>query len=409
MHASNPLDQPLPEALRQADSRGARAWRAWPVFSWPWLWRRSVVFGSVVSAIAAFTGLGHGVARHDAVEGLVMALHMFVGFGGMCTIGPGLATLARHRRWPEARERIAVVAAILFGLATSALLDQWVSGHVTRSLADPGAEARIEATVKGPDGPATPAGRALNVLLLLSVYAALGGGFALRAYFAEGSRLRALQHAQELESLRRAKQEGDLRLGVLQAQVEPHFLFNTLASVRSMVREEPARAEAAIDALVDYLRATIPRLRADGTSLDTPLAMQFEVCRSYLALMRARMGERLRVSIDLPPALAGAPFPPLLLLTLVENAIKHGIEPRPGPGHVWLAARRIESGGGALLEVEVGDDGAGLGAAMGHGVGLANVRAQLATRYGARAGLEVSGRAGGGVLATLRVPLEAGA
>jgi sensor histidine kinase YesM len=241
------------------------------------------------------------------------------------------------------------------------------------------------------------------------VYAALGGGFALRAYFAEGSRLRALQHAQELESLRRAKQEGDLRLGVLQAQVEPHFLFNTLASVRSMVREEPARAEAAIDALVDYLRATIPRLRADGTSLDTPLAMQFEVCRSYLALMRARMGERLRVSIDLPPALAGAPFPPLLLLTLVENAIKHGIEPRPGPGHVWLAARRIESGGGALLEVEVGDDGAGLGAAMGHGVGLANVRAQLATRYGARAGLEVSGRAGGGVLATLRVPLEAGA
>ena len=184
--------------------------------------------------------------------------------------------------------------------------------------------------------------------------------------------------------------------------MEPHFLFNTLASVRALVRQDPAQAEATLDALVAHLRATIPKLRDGESLLHSTLGQQLDICASYLELMRLRMGGRLAYAVEAEPALRLRPFPPLLLITLVENAIKHGIEPQPGPGRVEVRA----SLRGERLVLSVVDDGAGLKPGLGSGVGLSNVREQLATRFGGEATFSLRGLAGGrGAVAEITVPL----
>jgi sensor histidine kinase YesM len=233
----------------------------------------------------------------------------------------------------------------------------------------------------------------------------LGGGPALRTYFSEQRRWRDYEHETELQEVRIQRDEADRRLTVLQAQVEPHFLFNTLASVRSLVRADPSRAEATIDALVDHLRATLPKIRSHSNQMSS-LAEQVEICRSYLDVMRVRMGDRLRYRVDVPEKLGHARFPPLMLISLVENAIKHGVEPKPGPCTVVILAREAVAGERSFLEVDVIDDGAGLRIGMGDGIGLSNIRAQLATRYGDRAALRLTAKAEGGVTATISLPLE---
>jgi len=241
---------------------------------------------------------------------------------------------------------------------------------------------------------------ALGGLLLLN-YLLIGGGFALRSSIHRRRQLARGRQRREMDEARRARQRAELRLTVLQAQVEPHFLFNTLASVRSLVRQDPQRAEATIDALVGYLRAAIPRLRPDDGGAVSTLEGQFAICESYLKVMKVRMGDRLSYGVDLPPELAQASFPALMLISLVENAIKHGLESRPGPGRVELRADRPEPG---RVRVVVADDGLGLAPGLGSGVGLANIREHLATLYGAEASLELQGGASGGVTATIRLP-----
>jgi sensor histidine kinase YesM len=184
--------------------------------------------------------------------------------------------------------------------------------------------------------------------------------------------------------------------------VEPHFLFNTLASVRALVRQDPAQAETTLDALVDFLRASIPRLRDGESKLHSTLGQQLDLCRSYLALMQVRMGGRLSYAVEADPELRDTAFPPSLLITLTENAIKHGIEPKPGPGRVRILASRHE---GKLL-VRVVDDGAGLQPGLGTGMGLANVREQLAGRFGGRASFGLHPLPGAGVSAEISIPME---
>src|SRR5690606_20626397 len=155
------------------------------------------------------------------------------------------------------------------GVVLSGVADWWASAYIERVLVAAGLADAMD--IAGPSISTTGNGvmLSLHLLVLLVVYAALGGGRALRPDFSEQGRWEAAEHAREMASLTRRKQRSDLRLGVLQAQVEPHFLFNILASVRALVRQDPARAEATLDALADHLRATIPKLRGGEDVLDS--------------------------------------------------------------------------------------------------------------------------------------------
>ena len=204
--------------------------------------------------------------------------------------------------------------------------------------------------------------------------------------------------ARQITAERRAV---EAQLKLLQAQMEPHFLFNTLAGVQTLIDVEPARAKQMLEAFTDYLRATVASLRTADSSVGQELAL----AEAYLGLMQQRMEDRLRFDIDADPALKDRPMPALLLQPLVENAIHHGLEPKPEGGHVQLTVRRD---GDALL-LEVRDDGLGPDAprrrSTGNGVALDNIRQRLQGRWGARASLTLQA-AHPGTRATLRLPLE---
>ena len=197
-----------------------------------------------------------------------------------------------------------------------------------------------------------------------------------------------------------AREEHELQLRLLQAQIEPHFLFNTLANVRRLYQLHPDQGAQMMDSLKRYLRAALPSVRrADAT-----LADELALVRSYLELLRMRMADRLVYTIVVDADLGATPFPPMIVMTLVENAIKHGLEPSEHGGRIDVRARRV----GANLEVSVRDDGVGLNAqsTAGTGVGLANVRRQLTGRYGAAARLRLQ-PGSPGFSATIEVPLAA--
>ena len=401
MERTYPLRQKLPAEVLVGGNAVWSRYRQYPVFGLRWLLGRSLLFCGVIAVVAAFIGMGTGVVAQDVGVAVKVAITEFIVFSSMATLGPALATAVRHRAWPLSRERKAVVIAVLIGMVLSFFIDRLGSSYIEQ-LIKPGLEA-AGLSVNPPTPPplVKAIGLAINVAALVVIYGLFGGGLALRAYFSEHRRWDEHHHVRELNALESRVHEADLRLGVLQAQVEPHFLFNTLASVRALVRQDPAQAEATLDALVDFLRATIPKLREDR-GLHATLGQQLDLCSSYLALMQVRMGGRLTYDVRADEVLRAAPFPPSLLITLVENAIKHGIEPRSGPGRIEIDAVRD----GDALRVQVRDDGAGLQPGLSTGVGLANVREQLAARYGARAAFVLSPAAQGrGVCAEIRVPL----
>ena len=401
MERTYPLRQKLPAEVLVGGNAVWSRYRQYPVFGLRWLLGRSLLFCGVIAVVAAFIGMGTGVVAQDVGVAVKVAITEFIVFSSMATLGPALATAVRHRAWPLSRERKAVVIAVLIGMVLSFFIDRLGSSYIEQ-LIKPGLEAAgLSVNPPAPPPLVKAIGLAINVAALVVIYGLFGGGLALRAYFSEHRRWDEHHHVRELNALESRVHEADLRLGVLQAQVEPHFLFNTLASVRALVRQDPAQAEATLDALVDFLRATIPKLRED-CGLHATLGQQLALCSSYLALMQVRMGGRLTYDVRADEVLRAAPFPPSLLITLVENAIKHGIEPRSGPGRIEIDAVRD----GDTLRVQVRDDGAGLQPGLSTGVGLANVREQLAARYGARAAFVLSPAAEGrGVCAEIRVPL----
>ena len=211
------------------------------------------------------------------------------------------------------------------------------------------------------------------------------------------------KHRAEAESARRLAAETQLRL--LQSQLEPHMLFNTLANLRVLISLDPPRAQQMLDRLIGFLRSTLGASRVESH----PLQAEFDRIADYLALMAVRMGPRLACELDLPPALARVPVPPLLLQPLVENAIQHGLESQVAGGRIEVRARR-EADTLVLTVRDTGrglPDGANAAPAPGHGFGTQQVRERLATLHGAAASLQLAAAADaeGGTLATLRLPM----
>ena len=192
------------------------------------------------------------------------------------------------------------------------------------------------------------------------------------------------------------KQVLEARLKLMQAQIEPHFLFNTLANVQHLVETNPPLAARTLESLIAYLRAALPQMREDGTTLGREIAL----AHAYLDIQQIRMGPRLQFSVELPDSMRSAIFPPMMLLTLVENAIKHGLDPLQQGGVINVAAELHD---GALV-VSVADTGQGLLEASGIGVGLVNIRERLTALYGKAAKLELEENEPCGVLARISIP-----
>ncbi|HTR57939.1 MAG TPA: histidine kinase [Casimicrobiaceae bacterium] len=237
------------------------------------------------------------------------------------------------------------------------------------------------------------------LILTLIISAVLALMFHLRerearaeaAFQRERARVEASEHQFHLAQLKR-----------LEAQVEPHFLYNTLANVISLVDAQPSAAKRMLERLIDYLR----HAAVAGDGAEATLGRQVDLLRAYLDLMTVRMGSRLAYRVEIPADLSALPLPPMLLQPLVENAIKHGLEPKLAGGTVSVSARRE----GASLVLTVTDDGEGFptarpGPASG-GLGLANVRERLASLYGERARLVIEDRQPGTAV-TLALPIGA--
>jgi sensor histidine kinase YesM len=251
----------------------------------------------------------------------------------------------------------------------------------------------IGALLTGNTGQAHDIDRGFVLMLLVSISV----GSVITAFYYASARL---EHSRtEAESARRLAAEAELRL--LQSQLEPHMLFNTLANLRVLIGLNPPRAQAMLDRLIAFLRATLTASRQPWH----PLADEFARLDDYLALMAVRMGARLQVELDLPADLQALSVPPLLLQPLVENAVKHGLEPQVQGGRLTVRAARH----GDQLQLTVRDTGVGLAApsASGTRFGLQQVRDRLQALYGAGARLSLAPAtdAQGGTLATIVLPL----
>ncbi|RTL42003.1 MAG: hypothetical protein EKK53_12650 [Burkholderiales bacterium] len=317
----------------------------------------------------------------DALFGLIRFSRqsLLTGVSLLLAVALVEALLAR-RRWPPALTLAAQVLAVASGAAVGTMLR-----YVVASLDEPTLEMKPAWALS-----------TITIWTLLGgmAYALLRVGRAQRAGRDELTRL-----FREREALR--TQQTEAQLSALSAQIEPHFLFNTLANVKRLYETHPERGRDMLVALIAYLRAALPGMRRH----ESTLADELELVRHYLAILQMRMGERLTFAIHAAPDLLPARLPTLVLPTLVENAIKHGLSPLPGGGHIDIRAEHAAGGG---LTVEVADTGQGFGTVSGGaGVGLANTRARLAGRFGDAASLELKAALPHGVVARVHLPAEA--
>lgn len=289
---------------------------------------------------------------------------------------------AAETGWPPGW---AGVLLVLVGVTVGYLLGTWLADQLCRHygwyLAGDGANT------------ATPLRTSILITALAGVVVSYYFYSANKGAYLERKMREARQHATEA------------RLKLLEAQLEPHMLFNTLANLRALISTDAARAQTMLDHMIAYLRAT---LAASRNSTHT-LQAEFDRLHDYLALMGIRMGPRLSCSLDLPAPLAALPVPALLLQPLVENSIQHGLEPQVEGGSIRVSARQE----GPDLVLDVVDTGVGLAspanathATSGPGFGVAQVRERLATVYGNRASVLLCTEADGGTRATLRLPLQ---
>jgi hypothetical protein len=295
-------------------------------------------------------------------------------------LGRELFPSSAETGWPAGWAGLLLV---LGGIALGYLLGSWLADALCVYFG-------WYAAGNGPNG---HTGRgALRTSLLITALAGIAGSYYFYARSKSAYLVRKMSEARQHAS--------EARLKLLQSQLEPHMLFNTLANLRVLIGTDPPRAQVMLDHMIAYLRATL-----GGSLADThPLQAEFDRLRDYLELMAIRMGPRLSYTLDLPPELAQHPVPTLLLQPLVENSIRHGLEPKVEGGHISVSAQRQ----GDLLVLQVLDTGIGLSAAFdtNPGFGLAQVRERLLASYGAASAIELIATSAGGTSATATFPYK---
>ncbi len=220
-------------------------------------------------------------------------------------------------------------------------------------------------------------------------------------FFITRKRLKLRGESLEKERIKRAEVEKEAleaKFRILQAQIEPHFLFNTLSNVVSLIDTDPARGKAMLLDLTRYLRTSLARTMPDKTTLN----QEMQMISAYLNIQKIRMGERLNFRLEIPEDTRQLPLPPMLLQPLVENAVKHGLEPKIDGGKIAIRASRDRG----LLKIDVTDTGLGLTSFNSGGVGLRNVRERIGLLYGDQGRFTLLENAPSGVQATIEVPIH---
>lgn len=363
-----------------------QSWRAWlgsdphPVGP-SWLW---VVWTFLFCCLCAVFFTVMGFASFASGEGawrnwtgwwhwyqVNLVVSLFIGFTirGLFMLGHRVLGLERIRRLQGWRRAAYFIAVPNIGVAIGWPLGAAVAGYDAiswRLLENPNA-------------------------MVASVLTAIGISLVFYMLFSAAAR-----------RLQAEKRAAEAQLRLLQGQMEPHFLFNTLANVVSLMDEDAPRAKQMLESFTDYLRTSLGSLRHEHSSL----GQELDLAGHYLSLLKMRMEDRLNFQIEIDPALREADFPPLLLQPLIENAIHHGLEPKVEGGSIRITAQRQ----GHMLELNVADNGMGLNQPRrrpGAGMALANVRERLQTHYGASASLMLTDT-GPGTLATMRLPFVRG-
>lgn len=297
----------------------------------------------------------------------------------MVDIGRHLFPSSAETGWPKG---IAGVGVVVLGIAGGYLLGNFAGNQLC-----------LHFGLYGTGGPPVHRDADLRNSILITVMAGLVGCY----YFYSVNRSAWLER-----KMGEARQHADeARLKLLETQLEPHMLFNTLANLRALIGVDPQRAQGMLDHMIAYLRATLAGSRAATHSLQA----EFDRLQDYLELMRIRMGPRLAFSLELPGDLAQHPVPALLLQPLVENSIQHGLEPKVEGGRVTVSARRE----GAQLVLKVADTGVGPSGdgSGGKGFGMTQVRERLATLHGDAASVDFCAAPQGGACTSIRLPLQA--
>ncbi|QJR09044.1 hypothetical protein DSM104443_00080 [Usitatibacter rugosus] len=350
---------------------------------WPCSWQRDLVYTFIWNCLfglcfyllnAVFTGRNPGMPAfviHMIMSNVIgYMIHLLYSLGQVA----GLEAIVRRRGSFAKTVYYATIpiVSVMFGF--------WVmSFHVNLGI-------------KG--------GGAWNAGIILSVaFSSLVISLTLSAVFfwRERAAVADAVLAREREKSGRIEREAALaNLRALQAQIEPHFLFNTLANVTGLIDPDPAKAKHMLESFIRFLRASLAATRAESTTLGA----ESELIGAFLDVLTVRMGSRLRYSIDIEPGLAGFTLPPMLLQPVVENAIKHGLEPKVDGGEVVVRARRE----GEQVAIEVADTGMGFAPTTTGGVGLTNLRDRLKLLYGDRASFEIRENRPVGTLITIRLP-----
>jgi sensor histidine kinase YesM len=237
--------------------------------------------------------------------------------------------------------------------------------------------------------------------LFRAIILCIAFGSVISYFFYAKSRLSLSQEMIQQERIKRLSSEKEAleaKLRLLQAQIEPHFLFNTLSNVLSLIDTDPTKGKFMLTDLIHYLRTSLSRTLPDTTTLD----QEIEIIRAYLNIQKIRMGERLHFTIEVPDTARLHPFPPMLLQPLVENAVKHGLEPQMDGGEIIIKAMEQDD----VLRIEAVDTGPGFSSFQKTGVGIANVRERIQLLYGKKGRLILEENKPHGIRAIIEVPKD---
>jgi sensor histidine kinase YesM len=351
--------------------------RRWPQsfardMIYTFLW--SCLFGVIFYAMGAFTG---GAMPSLRAFGIYVLISNIVGYSihGLFDLGSTLRLDVLARRSGFIAKVIYFTAVPLLGV----LLGLWLASFIFdvglgRIFTDPKA-----------------------LLSIVSISLVISTALCVVFFWRERGAVAEAVLARERERVERIERESvSANLRALQAQIEPHFLFNTLANVTSLIDSDPAKAKHMLESFIRFLRASLAATRTESTTI----AAEADLITSYLEVLRVRMGARLRGNVEVDSTLRSYALPPMLLQPIVENAIRHGLESKLEGGEIRVVARRESE----KVAIDVIDTGVGFGSATTGGLGLTNIRERLKLLYGEAASLEIRDHAPSGTVVTLRLP-----